>query len=150
MVRNILSFFLVTSLICIYGCSNKQSLQPNALYNNLDTLEVSNMIDQYFNYLSNYDYDKALDMLSEIKNDTIRPLLPKTREIYLSNYQTFPVLEYRKTSVEWTDLDPIVFTYDIVFSKSEDGNPYSTKSVLQPIRVNGEWYLMLYHASVIN
>lgn len=108
------------------------------------------MVEQYFGLLSAKDYDKALDMLSEIKNDTIRPLLSSTREIYRSNFETFPVLEYNKVSMDWKDMDPIVLTYDIVFAKGEDGTPYKTKSVLQPIRVNGEWYLMLYQASVIN
>lgn len=144
-------FLLVPALIALFHASSCTSSkqEPKPLYNSQDTIEVTNMAETYLGYLSRLEYDKALDMLSEVTNDTIRPLRPETREQYLANYQTFPVLEYSSDKIEWGDFDPILLHYNIVFGKGVDDVPYTTKTVLQPIRVNGVWYLMLYKSSVI-
>ena len=70
------------------------------------------------------------------------PINDSLKNQLLMQFETMPVLDYTKTSEDWTDIDPILFTYSIKFADFADKTiPCTYNLTLQPIRKNGLWYL---------
>lgn len=136
---------MITALFAVplfFGCSGKKESQKTPLYLAVDTIIVNDMMQSYLNKLMVKDYDEAFKMLWIVRRDTVMPINDSLKNQLLTQFETMPVLDYTKRSEDWTDIDPILFTYSIKFADFADkAIPCTYNLTLQPIRKNGLWYL---------
>lgn len=140
------SFSFLLILFCalesFFSCNSQKSSDNQPLYLPVDTIIVYDMVEGYLNKLVDKDYASAFKMLSIVRKDTVHPISDSLSIQLLRQFQTLPVMKYERTSVDWTDIDPILFNYSITFAEFEDKSiPCTYNMTLQPIRKEGIWYL---------
>jgi hypothetical protein len=153
-MKNLFKFFVLSLVVSLVSChsSKKTEEQPeedvNAFVEGLtaeDTIQVIKLTTDYLDLLKNNQVDEALDMLCELKNDTIYPLSDETREQLRSTINMFPVLSYNIDVLFLrNELDnEIRFTTEFFEKPEGDNRPNTTKGVLYPCKVDGRWILSM-------
>ncbi len=146
-LRNWFFLFASITLVALSSCTSKPSkVERFSIYKAEDTTLVQNMVTAYLEQLKAKEYDHALDMLSEVKRDSVvsvSPLSEESRKRMLGQFEMFPVLNYKLVSEDWSDPTHIIYTYDVEFFEKEPGSdlPNTVKLVLNPFRKDGYWYL---------
>lgn len=152
-MKNLFRLFVIGILACLCSCnSSKKNEQPqeeedvNAFVNGLtaeDTTQVLNLATQYLEYMKNDQVDAALDMLSEVKNDTVIALSPELRNQLCTAAATFPVISYNIDVMflrSETD-NEVRYTTEFFEKPEGDNRPNTIKGSLYPCKVNGQWIL---------
>lgn len=142
---SVIVFFV---LLTFASCSrNSNSSQP--LYTSADTTLVYEMADSYLSLLHDNRFDDALNMLFEVSNDSIVPISEESRNNYFTQFETFPVVSFERTAVDWNDWS-ILLNYRICFSEnSTNSTPFFYNIQLQPVRKDGLWYLTTVNKSTV-
>ena len=131
------------------GCTGNKSDnvvqdEETMLLSDFDTTMVRSLMEQYFDCLKARDYDKAVAMLYQLRNDSLLEVEPEVKKHYLMGMKLMPPLRYEIDSIVFrTERDCLVKYSGILFEKENesDNNPNKMFYTVRPIRVHGKWYL---------
>ena len=143
-------FSLVLLLLCMcVGCTNKsknveEPKEEVMILSANDTTQVIDLMNQYFDLLLKKDYDGALSMLSQYRNDSLLELSPEMQKHYQVGMKIVTPLRYKMESLIFrTESDCIVKYSGILFEKEDanDKRPNKMFYAIKPVRINGQWHL---------
>lgn len=141
--------FVTLLSIVLVACNNSKSGQcsenANSTFCKQDTNEVIKLTTTYLEYLKNKDFDKAIQMIYHIQNDTVSVLTVEERKLLEQQYQLFPVLSYKIDGYYFNNTHDTEIAYRIEFFEKHDGDnrPNTLKFRLNPQRVKNVWYLSM-------
>lgn len=111
-----------------------------------DTTQMLQLCDEAMEQLKNHSYEKVLSSLYEYNDSTkeVKPLSETLMRQYRNNFETFPVLEYRRVYYSfmlegWNDVK-----YEVIFATPEQtgtDEPAKTAFMFNPVKIDGQWYL---------
>lgn len=154
------SILLLIIAVLLGSCKGKDDKAPIDGYfmvtTSEDTVTVSQLAVDFMEKLKSKDINGALDMLyylnepaDSLSQPTITPLNDEQIVQQQLIFDCFPVLAYRIDNIIFrTETDcQVKCTFD--FSQPDDGqgNPLSTSLYLQPMRLEGKWYLTVRDSS---
>ncbi|MCD8302666.1 MAG: hypothetical protein LUC44_06570 [Prevotellaceae bacterium] len=125
------------------GKAGKEEELP--MFNEADTAAVVQLTEEYLDLVKDGQYDRAISMLHDILNDSVREL-PQEREAHIREQQRmFPVLSYERTDMQFFNPHKVRVTYSVKFFEKEPGSdiPNTVSLTFEPQRIDGEWYLEL-------
>ena len=152
MLRRIYIPLVLVLLLTVFSCSKKTEKpvldDPYAVridLSNKDTVEVSNLVNQYFERLKARDIDGALSMIYYLKGDSIVDVPESIRSKQRMALQMFPGVRYEVDHyIFLTETDCEVKYYTVLFEKEPgDKRPNTMGFLLKPIRRDGKWYLTM-------
>lgn len=88
-----------------------------------DTMRVFDLSKQVMDVLQSNKIDSALNMLSVLRNDTIRPLDPKLREQLKKQFAIMPVLDYEIATSRFINRENCNVTYRYRFMENPTTDP---------------------------
>ena len=109
-----------------------------------DTTKVIDLMNQYFDLLMNKDYDGAMSMVSQLRNDSLTEMTPELQNHYQMGMKIITPLRYQLESIIFrTESDCLVRSSAVLFDKEDvtDNRPNKMFYAIKPVRVNGEWHL---------
>ena len=109
-----------------------------------DTTKVVDLMNQYFDLLMNKDYDGAMSMVSQLRNDTLTEMTPELQKHYQMGMRIITPIRYQLESIIFrADYDCLVRYSAVLFDKesSDDNRPNKMFYAIKPVRINGEWHL---------
>lgn len=144
-----LTVFCSVLLLALFaGCTGKNKVeeepQEKMSLSSADTTKVNDLMNQYFNYLINRDFDGALSMVSQLRNDSLTEMTPELRDHYLMGMKIISPVRYEVESIIFnTETDCLVRYSAILFDKEgdDDNRPNKMFYAIKPVRFNDEWYL---------
>ena len=150
-------FLIVLTTFCVGSCKKTKQESPQLrpfaeTITNEDSVAITRLVDQYFNYQIKGDYYEAAAMLyrpnAENKDFMPEPLEQEALESIVKSMQYVPVLEY---SIEYLKFGQ---TYDnevmvkITMIKGQNGLPdVTSKVIFKPISYLGNWFLSVLDSS---
>ncbi|MBP9507133.1 MAG: hypothetical protein KBE85_04325 [Bacteroides sp.] len=152
MMKQIMKYVGFLFLLCIVvtSCNNAKNKQEAKLveiipiFSKEDTAEVVRLTTEYLEHLKNKEFDLALQMLNQMKNDSVQTLSKKDQEDMKQQYRTFPVLSYTIEGIMMNDERNTEVTYSVEFFKKQAGQediPNTMSFCLNPQKIQGTWYL---------
>lgn len=113
---------------------------------NSDTTQMLQLCDEAMEQLKNHSYEKVLSSLYEYNDSTkeVKPLSEATMRQYRSNFETFPVIEYRRVYYSFLLEGCNDVKYEVVFATPEQtgtDEPAKTAFMFNPVKIDGQWYL---------
>ena len=109
-----------------------------------DTTKVMTLMHQYFDFLLKKDYDGAMSMIYQLRNDSLLDAEPEVEEHYQMGMKLVTPIRYEiETMIFETERDCLVKYSAVLFEKEGEGDNRPNKMfyAIKPVRVNGEWYL---------
>ena len=125
----------------------KMSLSAN------DTTMVRDLMNQYFELLLSQDYDGAMTMIYQLRNDSLLPAEADVEEHYQMGMKLFSPIRYEIESMIFeTERDCLVKYAGILFEKEgpDDNRPNKMFYAIKPVRIKGEWYLTVSDKNDMN
>lgn len=155
-----LGFFLAFGLLLFCSCKGGKSSddvqQQRMIVTEEDTASVAKMAVEFMEKLKAKDLDSALGMLyylespgDSVNAPSIVPLSEEQAAEQRFVFERFPVLSYRIDNIVFnTETDCQVKT-TFEFTKSAEGQTegQTTSLYLQPMRIEGRWYLTVRDSS---
>ncbi len=125
--------------------SCKKEKKDTQMFSKADTTAVLELTEEYLNHVMNQEYDKAISMLYDILNDSVRELSPERDSAIREQQKVFPVLAYKKTDMKFINRNKVSVTYSIeFFEKDPDSDiPNTYVITFEPQKIDGKWYLEL-------
>ena len=148
----ILSFSV--SLFLSVSCSDKKSQEAadnNPIvfeFTNEDSISISNLVDEYVASFNSGNLETCADFLFKVRNDSVFPLTMDERQDFVASMQRISSFgcERRDLALK-TDRDNKAFIA-IFLAEADSLNPQaerpSAKFILNPVKVEGKWYLTVY------
>ncbi len=124
---------------------NEYVRPASMVYSKQDTIDITNLVDQYIGYINAKNYEAAADMLYEFHTDSILPLNNEKRLRYLKLYNKLPNYGSRLKNI-WLNSDRNnQVRYLLQVSKSGDLQKEVGVMILSlnPVLFDGKWYLTL-------
>ena len=147
----------VLLLALFAGCTGKNKVeeepQEKMSLSSADTTKVTDLMNQYFNYLINRDFDSALSMVSQLRNDSLTEMTPDLRDHYLMGMKIISPVRFEVENMIFnTETDCLVRYCAILFEKEgdNDNRPNKMFYAIKPVRFNGEWYLTVADNNDLN
>ena len=142
-------FCAVLLTILFAGCTGKNKAEEEAPQEKMslsdaDTTKVMDLVNHYFDLLLNKDFDGALAMVSQLRNDSLTEMTPELKSHYLMGMKIISPIRYEVENLIFnTETDCLVRYSAILFDKEgdEDKRPNKMFYAIKPVRVNGEWHL---------
>ena len=109
-----------------------------------DTTKVVDLMNQYFDLLMNKDFDGAMSMVSQLRNDSLTEMTPELQKHYQMGMRIITPIRYQLESIIFrTESDCLVRYSAVLFEKEDvnDNRPNKMFYAIKPVRVNGEWHL---------
>ena len=111
-----------------------------------DTTQMLRLCDEAMEQLKNHSYEKVLSSLYEYNDSTkeVKPLSETLMRQYRSNFETFPVLEYRRVYYSFLLEGCNDVKYEVIFATPEQtgtDEPAKTAFMFNPVKIDGQWYL---------
>ncbi len=109
-----------------------------------DTTKVVDLMNQYFDLLMNKDYDGAMSMISQLRNDSLTEMTPELQKHYQMGMRIITPIRYQLESIIFrTESDCLVRYSAVLFEKEDvnDNRPNKMFYAIKPVRVKGEWHL---------
>lgn len=142
---------IISGLASCTGCTGKGDKAKDTIptFAKGDTVEVLNMVEMYLEYVKNKEYDKAIEMLHDITNDSVAPLSAEMERKVRQEQQVFPVLDYKRDTMSFINEHRVEVTYDVEFFERDSTTniPNTVKMTFAPQRINATWYLCLLDRS---
>lgn len=150
----ILAAACVAAALMISSCSScskeKETADDNVTQfeknlNEVDTLAVKALVDEFFQYAINQEFDAAAAMLYRSdREEKPQPLGEADTEQVMVMFRSFPMTDYRIEYIKFSeDMNNEVMCY-IIMQKAQEGMPeISTKMFLKPVKSDDEWFLCL-------
>lgn len=149
--KKILSVFsLVLLLLCLcVGCTDKnkgaeETTEETMSLSANDTTQVIDLMHQYFDLLLNKDFDGAMAMVSQLRNDSLVEMSPEMQKHYQMGMKLVSPIRYEMENIFFrTESDCLVKYTGILFDKEDpkDNRPNKMFYAIKPVRINGEWHL---------
>ena len=153
-VLYLLSFSV--SLLFSVACSDKKSQEAgdetaNQVvfeFTNEDSISISNLVDEYVTSFNSGNLETCADFLFKVRNDSVFPLTLDERQDFIASMQRISSFgcERRDLALK-TDRDNKAFIA-IFLAEADSLNPQverpSAKFILNPVKVEGKWYLTVY------
>ena len=141
-------FCAVLLMVLFAGCIGKNKVeeepQETMSLSGADTTQVIDLMNQYFDLLLNKDFDGALSMVSQLRNDSLTEMTPDLKNHYLMGMKIIAPIRYELESMRFeTETDCLVKYSAILFEKEgdDDNRPNKMFYAIKPVRFNGEWHL---------
>lgn len=118
-----------------------------------DTTKVMDLMHQYFDLLLKKDYDGAMSMIYQLRNDSLLDADPEVEEHYQMGMKLITPIRYEiETMIFETERDCLVKYAAVLFEKEGEGDNRPNKMIytVKPVRVNGEWYLTVSDKNDMN
>lgn len=118
-----------------------------------DTTKVVDLMNQYFDVLMNKDYDRALSMISQLRNDSLTEMSPELQKHYQMGMKIISPIRYQLESIIFrTESDCLVKYSAVLFEKEDvnDNRPNKMFYAIKPVRINGEWHLTVADDDDVN
>ena len=135
-------------LVLSTGCTSKSekadSSDESMTLSANDTTKVVDLMHQYFDLLMNQDYNGAMSMLHQFRNDSLFEMSPEVKQHYELGMKMILSVRYElETMVFNTESDCLVKYSAILFDKEgdDDNRPNKMSYTVRPVRLNGEWFL---------
>ena len=114
-------------------------------YSGQDSAAIKSLIDNYVENFKNKNFNVTADMLYYLKNDSVFPLSDETKEKYKQAYSHMPIYGCKvKSLVLRSDKNnEVKLSVQIVSSGDLDDDKGVTSVSLNPVLVDGKWYLTL-------
>lgn len=152
-MKSLFKIFFVALLVlsAFTACKKNQGHDENVMvfeFSNQDSLDIKTLADTYINYFNSKDFESCADNLFTVRNDSIFPLTDDERNQFVSSMKTIPSFgcELMDLALK-TDRDNKV-RISIYLSEADSLNQGadrpSVNFVLNPVKVEGKWYLTLY------
>lgn len=109
-----------------------------------DTTQVFDLMQQYFNLLLSNNYEDALAMVSQLRNDSLVEMSPEMKQHYQMGMRIVSPIRYELENVYFrTNRDCLVRYAGILFDKEDpnDKRPNKMYYAIKPVRIHGEWHL---------
>lgn len=152
----IFCFVAVISGMSLSSCSNDKKrnaeLEEIPQFTKDDTLRILKASDQFMTKLNEGNVEGALDMLHELKHDSIVKISATERKQMIQQFNTMPVLSYEVERLEMKSSIFAVVTYKYKFMENptEDKNfPCNTKITLTFQQHMGKAFLGVYDHAVL-
>ena len=144
----------ITLLTC---CTSKKQVdepaQEKMSLSAADTTKVKNLMQQYFDLLINKDFDGAMSMVSQLRNDSLTDMTPELQKHYQTALKLITPIRYELESMAFeSETDCLVRYSAVLFDKEsdEDNRPNKMFYAIKPVRINGEWYLTVADKDDLN
>lgn len=159
--KKILTVFSVAALLlglCV-SCTNKnknveeETLEESMTLSDADTTQVINLMHQYFDLLLNKNFEGAMSMLSQLRNDSLKELTPEMKQHYQMGMRIVSPIRYELETMKFrTESDCLVRYAGILFEKEDENDKRPNKMfyAIKPVRLNGEWHLTVADDSDLN
>lgn len=142
----------------IAGCTGKNKAEEEAQEEVMslsvaDTTQVTNLMNQYFDCLMKKDYDGAMSMISQLKNDSLKEMTPELKNHYMMGMKLITPIRYQiEYMVFETEQDCLVKYSAVLFEKegSDDKRPNKMHYAIKPVRIDGKWYLTVADGDDVN
>lgn len=149
--KKILSVFSLVLLLlglCV-GCTDKnkgaeETTEETMSLSVNDTTQVIDLMHQYFDLLLNKDFDGAMAMVSQLRNDSLVEMSPEMQKHYQMGMKLVSPIRYEMENIFFrTESDCLVKYTGILFDKEDpkDNRPNKMFYAIKPVRINGEWHL---------
>ena len=118
-----------------------------------DTTKVMELMNQYFGLLLNKDYDGAMAMVSQFRNDSLIEMTPELEQHYQMGMKIIAPIRYELESMFFnTESDCLVKYSAVLFDKDgeDDNRPNKMFYAIKPVRLNGEWHLTVADDADVN
>lgn len=146
--------FTFVSLSILFACGNKgkklqsadELLKPSTMdYTKQDTSEINYLVNTYVSYFGKGDLDGCANLLYKFHNGGVQPLTPDERSDFK---KAFSVFHFYGSKVQRMILrsdrnNQVDITLQIMKDGSIEDNKGVTTLSLNPVVVNGKWYLTL-------
>lgn len=151
------SFFILMAVAFIFsGCKEKSRVQQVQEFRSEltkeDTTQMLKLSDQCMELLKAQKTNEALSMLYEYdeENKELTPLNDKTRKRLETRLKFFPVLDYERVYYSFLLEGVNDVKYRIKFAEEENpeqNGEAKTAFMLNPVKVDGSWYLTVKNGS---
>ena len=138
----------VLLMVLFAGCTGKNKVEEDAQevmsLSGADTTKVIDLMNQYFDLLLKKDFDGALSMVSQLRNDSLTEMTPDLKNHYLMGMKIISPVRYQLESMRFeTETDCLVKYSAILFEKEgdDDNRPNKMFYAIKPVRIGGEWHL---------
>lgn len=154
MLGLVLTFVLVALSSC-KGGKDAGEVQQKMVVTGEDTALVSSLAVEFMEKLKAQDLDSALGMLyylespgDSVSEPSIVPLSDEQAAEQRGVFELFPVLSYRIDNIVFNTETDCQVKYTFEFTKPEEGGEgRHTSLYLQPMRIQGRWYLTVRDSS---
>jgi len=144
--------------IClITGCSGKseksEAAEETMTLSANDTTAVVDLMHQYFDKLMSKDFDGAIAMIYQLKNDSLLPMDSTVKKHYDMGVKLIVPLRYEMESMVFeTESDCLVKYSAVLFEKEndKDNRPNKMYYAVKPVRQDGKWYLTVSDKNDMN
>ena len=150
-LKKVLTVFSFVLLFLGLGvsCTNKnksveETPQETMSLSAADTTQVIDLMNHYFDLLMNKDYDGAMSMVSQLRNDSLTEMTPELQKHYQMGMKIIIPIRYQLESIIFrTESDCLVRYSAVLFEKEDvnDNRPNKMFYAIKPVRFNGEWHL---------
>ena len=146
-ILTVFSLVLLFLGLCV-GCTNKnksveEAKETMSLSAN-DTTQVIDLMHQYFDLLLNKDFDGAMSMVSQLRNDSLVEMTPELQKHYQMGMKIISPVRYELENMFFrTESDCLVKYSAVLFDKEDinDNRPNKMFYAIKPVRIDGEWHL---------
>ena len=147
-ILTVFSFVLLFFCLCV-GCTNKnksadETPEETMTLSAADTTQVVDLMHQYFDLLLNKNFDGALSMVSQLRNDSLVEMTPELQKHYEMGMKIITPIRFQLESIIFrTESDCLVKYSGVLFDKEDvnDNRPNKMFYAIKPVRINGEWHL---------
>ena len=156
-ILTVFSLVLLLFGLCI-ACTDKnktaeETTEETMLLSANDTTQVFDLMHQYFDLLLNKDFEGAMSMVSQYRNDSLVEMTPELQKHYQMGMKIISPVRYELESVIFrTESDCLVKYSGVLFDKEDvnDNRPNKMFYAIKPVRINGEWHLTVADEDDLN
>lgn len=146
-ILTVFSLVILLFALCV-GCTNKSKQvempQETMKLSAVDTTQVLDLVQQYFDLLLKKDFEGAMSMLSQLRGGSLQEMSPEMRKHYEVGMKIITPIRYELENIVFkTEEDCLVRYSGILFEKEDptDKRPNKVYYAVKPVRINGEWHL---------
>jgi len=149
-----LSLMLSSAILAFVACTDKQpqtqeqSTRVFYDFSNTDSLEINRLADDYVACFNSSNFSACADFLYTVRNDSVFPLDEKQRSEFIASMEHIPFggCERQDLSLKTERDNQVRITVYLaeVDSLHPDAERPSVNFCLNPVKVEGKWYLTLY------
>lgn len=141
---------LLLFALLFVGCRNKQEkvsyIPPASMeYSGADTTEILGLVNKYIACLNEHDYDGMVDLLYVFKDNRITPFENEQRDSVIRGLKQIPIYAAKLHSfmLRSNVNNEVGILVQLVEDGDLDNEIGVSKLYLNPVYVQGKWYLTL-------
>ena len=155
MKRIALFLAVIATLALATSCSNGgKKIKPmgpigaerSALFSHEDTVEVQGLVSQFIARMDSKDLRGAVEMLSFLQGDSIRPLSAVEQRRQAMSLMNVRGVRYEMRQMVLRSNTNNEVKMEITLFEKEEGDPKPNKAAMmfRPVKFEGKWYLTVW------